>query len=56
MFTTTIFNEPEYRRQVYDFFQSILNGLLMSIDPNSASDLTIESFVTGYNDNESLDL
>lgn len=54
-FTTTIVNESEYRRRVYDFFQSILNGRLMSIDANSASDHTIASFVTGYNENESFD-
>lgn len=50
MITTTIVNESEYRRRVYDFFQSILNGRLMSIDANSASDHTIASFVTGYNE------
>lgn len=55
MITTTIVNESEYRRRVYDFFQSILNGRLMSIDANSANDHTIASFVTGYNENESFD-
>lgn len=55
MITTTIVNEPEYRRQVYGFFQSILNGRLMSIDPISASNHTIETFVAGYNENESYD-
>ena len=54
-FKTSIAREDEYRKQLFAHYNSILEGRLMKIDPNTANDSEISSFVTDFNKNELYD-
>ena len=52
-FIISIAREEDYRKEVIDHYNSILNGRLMSIDLSKASDSELKSFISLYDENES---
>ena len=50
-----IAREDEYKNQLSAHYNSILYGRLMKINPNTANDSEISSFVTDFDKNESFD-
>ena len=52
-FKISIAREEDYRKEVIDHFNSILNGRLMSLDLSKTSDAELESFISLYDENES---
>ena len=49
----TIANEDNYRKELFNHYDSILNGRIMSINPYTANDSDIISFTSLYDENES---
>lgn len=49
----TIANEDYYRKVLFNHYNSILNGRIMSINPYTASDSDLISFISLYDENES---
>lgn len=51
----SIAREDEYKKQLCAHYNSILDGRLLKIDPDTANDSEISSFVTDFDKNESFD-
>jgi hypothetical protein len=49
----SIAREDDYKKEVIEYYNSILNGRLMSIDPSKASDSELTSYISVYDENES---
>lgn len=52
---TSIAREEEYKKQLFAHYNSILDGRLMRIDPDTANDSAVASFITDFDQNESYD-
>ena len=49
----SIARESDYREEVIDHYNSIMNGRLLSLDLGKADDSDILSFISFYDENES---